>query len=276
MRGRVTRDDRAVERAASTRTRELNIYAQADMVITVTEDDAHALFPHCERGRVRVIPNVHEIARPQTRASSAQLVFVGGFKHFPNVDAVTYLCHEILPLVRQRVPTVHLTIVGSNPPPEVWALREDHVFVTGFVPSTTPYLHSSRVSVAPLRFGAGMKGKIGEAMAHGVPVVTTTVGAQGMRLQHGINVLIADKPASFAAAVVDLLTDDILHDRITRNALDHLARHFTPIQAGAALTAAFGDLDALPLKRMPLSDKARFLGGWALGRIRAFLGKAEA
>jgi glycosyltransferase involved in cell wall biosynthesis len=98
-------------------------------------------------------------------------------------------------------------------------LENENIKITGFVPKTSTYLHQSHVSVAPLRYGAGMKGKIGEAMAHGVPVVTTSIGAQGMGLTDRENILIADSPQSFAAAVLELLNDSCMYKKIRKNAI---------------------------------------------------------
>jgi glycosyltransferase involved in cell wall biosynthesis len=195
------------------------------------------------------------------------LIFVGGFRHRPNVDAMLFFCREVLPTILKTVPDARLSIVGSNPPPEIVSLSTDRVLVTGFVPSTTPHLHASRVSVAPLRFGAGMKGKIGEAMAHGVPVVTTTVGAQGMGLQHGMNALIADGPLAFADAVVQVLGDGQLHGRLRRNGAEHVARHFAPAHVASRLSALLADLEHLPVRRLSFSEKARFLAAWGHARI---------
>lgn len=272
MRGRVTGDRDLLAEAARTKRRELAVYARADVVVTVTDEDARLVLDESSGVTVRVIPNIHEIVPPETPANGARLIFVGGFRHYPNVDAVLYFCQEILPLVRERLPEAHVTIVGSNPPPEILALREKHVEVTGFVPSTTPYLHASRVSIAPLRFGAGMKGKVGEAMAHGLPVVTTTVGAQGMGLQHGVNVLIADDPANFASAVLELLVNSELHGRISRNAMDYLSRNFTPLHVARRLSRVLEELETLPARRMALSEKVHFIRLWIVAKVRDLAG----
>lgn len=267
MMGRVTGDPEIVRKAVDTKKRELRVYSRADVVITVTEEDARALTGECPEVSVRVVPNIHELVPGEAPAKGSGLIFVGGFNHPPNIDAIVYFCREILPLIQKRVADVRVAIVGSNPPAAVRALCNEAVFVTGFVPSTTPYLHSSRVSIAPLRFGAGMKGKVGEAMAHGVPVVTTTVGAQGMGLQHGVDVLIADEPASFASAVVNLLTDEGLAELIRKNATNHVARHFTPNQVAPRLNGILEELDTIPPRRMSMYEKAHFLGGWASENI---------
>jgi O-antigen biosynthesis protein len=270
MMRRVTGNLAALGNDAENKKRELSVYSQADVVVTVTEDDGRALTDECPTINLQVIPNIHEIVPPIAPAKGAGLIFVGGFYHPPNIDAVLYFCREVLPLVRKRVPDVRVTIVGSNPPPEVLALRDKDVDVTGFVPSTTPYLHASRVSIAPLRFGAGMKGKIGEAMAHGVPVVTTSVGAQGMGLQHGVNVMIADEPESFATAVEKLLSDTGLSGRIKKNAMEHLSRNYSPVQVAHQMNSILEKLDATPARTMSMCAKARFLGRWGLEKFLGF------
>ena len=118
----------------------------------------------------------------QTLATRQDILFVAGFAHPPNVDAATWLVREILPLVRERHPQVHLHLVGSNPAPEVHALACDHVHVTGYVSdeALAGYYGRCRVATAPLRFGGGMKGKVLESMRHGLPMVTTSVGVQGL------------------------------------------------------------------------------------------------
>jgi glycosyltransferase involved in cell wall biosynthesis len=268
MMASVTGDHEVLVKAAETKRRELDVYSLADVVLTVTEDDGRALVRERPQITARVVSNIHEVVPAEKVAAGAGLIFVGGFHHPPNLDAVVYFCKEVLPLVRERVPDVLLTIVGSNPPAEVLALADAGVRVTGFVPSTTPYLHASRVSIAPLRFGAGMKGKVGEAMAHGVPVVTTTVGAQGMELQHGVNVLIGDEPVSFASAVIELINNEGLADRIRRNAADHVSRHFAPLQVARQMNSILEELDTVPVRILSASAKTRFLRGWALNRLR--------
>lgn len=268
MMGRVTGDPDILRKAMDTKERELRVYSQADIVLTVTEEDGRALTAECPEISVRVVPNIHELVPSEQPASGSDLIFVGGFNHPPNVDGIKYFCRDVLPLVRRHRPDVRVAIVGSNPPAEILALRGEGVVVTGFVPSTTPYLHASRVSIAPLRFGAGMKGKVGEAMAHGVPVVTTTVGAQGMGLQHGVNALIADDPASFASAVVALLTDHSYSDRIRTNALNHLDGHFTPGRVAGRLDRILEELDTIPARTMSFYEKAHFLCSWASAKLQ--------
>lgn len=188
---------------------ELAVYRAADTVVTVTDGDAQALRERGLRVPIAVIPNVHPAARsrstPVERRSG--LLFVGNFAHPPNVDAIRWFCAEVWPLVQARIPGVRLSVVGGCAPEEVRALASPSVTITGPVPEMEPYLEAARVSIAPLRFGAGMKGKIGEALAHGLPVVTTPLGAEGMGLVDREQVLIAPDAAAFAAGVVELHAD---------------------------------------------------------------------
>jgi len=210
------RDPAVLARARQLRERELAVYQRADLVLTVTAADREELLRRKLATPVEVVPNVHAPHQGPTPGFDARggMIFVGGFGHPPNVDAMTSFCAEILPRIRERAPGLPLAIVGSNPPEEVRALAGADVAVTGWVPDTGPLLDGARVSVAPLRYGAGMKGKIGEALGRGLPVVTTSVGAEGMGLVDGESALIADGPRAFAEAVVRLHGDRELWERL--------------------------------------------------------------
>ncbi len=224
------RDQKLLQQAEETYRRELDIYRQADSLITVTEDDRQALLKEIPQSRIFVVPNIHDIAKdvPPVDCRSGCL-FIGSFTHPPNKDAVLYFHREVWPQVLQRVPNARWTIVGNNPPPAVMSLAGPAIEVTGYVPATTPYLRSHLVSVAPLRYGAGMKGKIGEALAHGLPVVTTPIGAEGMKLHDGDGgTLVADTPKAFADHVVRLYQDRTLWNHLSEQGRQHIASHFTP------------------------------------------------
>jgi GT2 family glycosyltransferase len=145
-------------------------------------------------------------AAPREARRPGKLLFVGGFSHRPNVDAVLWFVQAILPRVRAAAGDVHLFVVGSNAPPEVLALAAADIVIAGMVPDEQLQAHydSALVSVVPLRWGAGVKGKVVESMQYGVPAVTTSVGAQG--LPDATRVLrIADDAEAFAAHVITLL-----------------------------------------------------------------------
>lgn len=173
------------------------------------------------------IADIPEIA-PGPEAGRSGLLFVAGFGHPPNVDAAVWLVTEVMPLVRAVHPEIHLSLVGSNPCPEVLALASEKVTVTGFVSDAELeqfYLHA-KVAVAPLRFGGGIKGKILEALRHGVPCVTTTIGVQG--LSHAADFMSGiDDPSEFAARVLALINDAREWRRVSTKGLRFMADHFS-------------------------------------------------
>lgn len=191
---------------AENKLREIAVYRKADTVIVVTDDDRRALEALGAIRRQVVIPVVTRTRRRPPLVRGTDLLFVGSFLHPPNADGITWFVKEVLPLVSHEVPSVRLIIVGSGPSEDVRALGGDaNVEFVGYVRDTGTYLDRAAVSVAPLRFGAGMKGKVTEAMAAGLPVVTTSAGAQGLAAEHGRHLLVGDTPTDFAAHVVDLL-----------------------------------------------------------------------
>jgi hypothetical protein len=150
--------------------REIGVYRRADLVLTLTEDDRRAL-RRAVRGTVTaVVPSTYPVARDVPTFAQRiprSLLFVGGFRHSPNADAMLFFCREVLPLVRRSLPDVTVTIVGDAPPREVMALSSAETAVTGWVPHVEPYLASHCISIAPLRFGAGLKGKFMDRFAGG-------------------------------------------------------------------------------------------------------------
>jgi len=229
--GELKGNARLIANAEQTRLRELGVYGQADLVITVTENDRQVLLSENPNLCVAVIPNIHE--SPSLNGNKgfeerSGILFVGNFAHRPNIDAVIYLCEEIFPMIHAEIQDIRLFVVGNNPPPEVRKFHSGNVIVTGYVPDLTSYLTAVRVSVAPLRYGAGMKGKIGEAMAAGVPVVTTSIGAEGMELVNGHNVLVADDPVEFARAVIRLYQDKLLWEKLSLNGQAIIRKLYSP------------------------------------------------
>jgi glycosyltransferase involved in cell wall biosynthesis len=186
---KLTRSFRNLRRARRVRARELAAYRAADMVIVINEEDERILLRDAPGLRTFSIPNVHRVPSPDPTIAPDPftLVFVGSFAHGPNVDAMLWFCGEVLPLIAESVPEVRLKINGSYESQVIRALASLRVEVLGFVPNTTPHLRSSAISIAPLRFGAGMKGKIGEALSLGIPVVSTSVGISGFGLTPGVN-----------------------------------------------------------------------------------------
>jgi len=175
------------------------------------------------------------------------LLFVGNFTHAPNRDAVTVLVREVLPLLRNRS-GVHLTIAGFDPTGWTRRYAGRGVSVLGHVADLEPLLQTARVFVAPLRFGAGAKGKIVQSLAHGLPVVTTPIGAEGLELRDDIDVVVRDLGPRFAQAVATLMSDDARWNEMSQ-AARRSAERFSPSAARDALAAILERVRAVPPAR---------------------------
>ena len=212
-------------RARETRGLELGFVQAADETLVVSAFEVDVLAKEAPAAVVRVVSNVHE-RRPEGPGPETRegMVFVGSFAHPPNADAVQWFLAEVLPLVRAEVPDAVLRVVGKGAPADLVALAdgEPGVELLGWLPSLDDVYATSRVAVAPLRYGAGVKGKVGEAMSHGVPVVGTPVAMEGMYIEHEVSGWIAEDPRALADGVVALLRDDDLWSRISRAGRDHI------------------------------------------------------
>ncbi len=193
-------------------------------VVTVSEEDRMALRAITRLPATAIVPNGVDVEYfrptevPEENKAPA-LVFCGTMDFRPNVDAVIWLCEEILPLIGREVGDVKLYVVGRDPKSSVERLtRYSNVIVTGFVEDVRPYVHRASVYVVPMRFGGGVRFKVVEAMAMGIPVVSTPMGAEGIEVNHGEHLLIAEDPASFARQVTVLLNDKQQAQRLARNA----------------------------------------------------------
>jgi glycosyltransferase involved in cell wall biosynthesis len=176
---------------------------------------------------VRVLSNIHHAeVQSATLDDRRDVLFVGNFAHPPNVDAIVWFVKGILPLVIEQRPGVRLRVVGGGAPPKVHELASASVEILGWVPDLEPVYARTRVTVAPLRYGAGVKGKIGESLSHGVPVVTTHVGAEGMGLVDDNTARVVDTEAGFAEAIVGLLTNDEQWSRISAAGLACVEERF--------------------------------------------------
>ncbi|MGV8961134.1 MAG: glycosyltransferase [Stenotrophomonas sp.] len=235
--------DAALLRSAErTRTRELAVMAQTDVTLLVSAAEREQLEVDAPDVQVELLSNLHEVAgQGQPWEARHDLVFVGGFRHPPNLDAMRWFISEIFPQVRQQLPEVRFHCIGADVPEEIRTLGEHQpgVHIHGYVPDVVPYMEGGRIAVAPLRFGAGVKGKINLSMAHGQPIVATTCAVEGMYLHAGKSVLVADDAAGFAAAIVRLYQDRELWQRLADNGLDNIATHFSLDAARATVARVF-------------------------------------
>ena len=200
----------------------------ADLTLAITPEERAILLSEDSDLKVEVLPNVHEVSSNVPAFEARRdLFFIGGFDHRPNIDAVEFFVTEILPTIQRSLPDVRFHIVGSNMPPEIRALRSDTVDPVGFVPDVRPYFDRSRVFVAPLRQGAGMKGKIGHSLGLGLPVVTSRIGAEGLGLSDGVDAFIADDPDDFSEKVIRLYTDSDLWAEFSRRGQEIIQERFS-------------------------------------------------
>jgi polysaccharide biosynthesis protein PslH len=206
-------------------------------VVAVSEDEAR-YFRVLAPGKVEVVPNgvdCENVPVRTTTPAEPRLLFVGSMDYSANVDAVEYLIDEILPRVRRT--DARIAIVGSNPRPAVRRAAHRSVLAVellGQVPSTAPHFERSRVLLVPLRFGGGTRLKILEALARGVPVLTTAIGCEGLELTHERDVVVADEPEAFAGWIDRLLEDDALCVRLSAEGRRTVAAHYDWRQLGGA------------------------------------------
>lgn len=229
-RGAELAGDRALLRAAErTKARELDVIAQTDATLVVSDVERTLLASDAPAARVDVVSNLHDVhGAGKPYAERRDLVFVGGFRHPPNVDAVRWFIGEVFPLVRARLPEIVFHCIGSDVTEELRGLGQTPgVVMHGHVPDIDPYMDGARVALAPLRYGAGVKGKVNLSMAHGQPVVATACAVEGMHLRDGEDVLVADDAAGFADAIVRLHEDEALWTRLSDAGLRNVQAHFS-------------------------------------------------
>jgi hypothetical protein len=162
---------------------ELDNCKKADKIIVISDLEAKTLKNYYnDESKIITIGNIHQYIKNENAPSfrdRKDLLFIGGFDHKPNVDAIEYLHDEIMPLLWKYQPEISISIIGSNPPESILKLNSDKFKIVGYVKEVAPYFLSSRIFVAPLRYGAGIKGKIGQSIEFGLPLITTSIGAEG-------------------------------------------------------------------------------------------------
>jgi GT2 family glycosyltransferase/SAM-dependent methyltransferase len=203
-------------KAQALRYLELAMIQAADTTFVVTDSERLQVERDVPGADVRVMPNVHDVepyvAPPEGRSG---VLFVGGFAHPPNIDAAVRLVRDVMPAVWRELGDVRVTIAGSQPPPEIEALASPLVDVTGWIEDLQPLLERARLMVAPLRYGAGLKGKVTQSLAVGLPVVTTPIGAEGLQDPDEC-MLVAEDARTLAEHVVRAYCDDELWWRLSR------------------------------------------------------------
>jgi len=253
--------------AAVSQEIELSLCAKSDLVFVVSPVEAELLAPHISQEKIALVSNIHELhSRGPAFAERSGIMFIGGFVHPPNVDAVEFFLDEVWPLIERRVPELKVHIVGSKTPQRIARRTNNRVIIHGFVADLNPLYQQVRLSIAPLRYGAGVKGKVNQSMAHGVPVIATSMATEGMFLTDGVDVLIADQAAAFAEAVIRAYTDSDLWQKLSDGGVNNIERHFSFVAAERrffnALAPYLGD-PAVP-QALPRRPAANYTPGMLL------------
>ncbi len=210
-------DDKLKLQAIANKEREVAVYEKADRLWVVTEEDKQALMKEVPNVPIDIRPVVHQLPEIKNDfGSRAGILFVGNFNHTPNLDAVKFFIDQVLPRVREALPEIIFYIVGNDPKKELMQLSSKDVVVAGYVEDLSEYYNSCRVVVAPLRYGAGLKGKIVESLSYGVPVVTTTVGVEGTGLRDGEDIMVADDPDEMAEKIVEVYSNKEKWERLSK------------------------------------------------------------
>lgn len=223
----LTGDPRTKALAERRRREELGLIAKADATLVVSAVERELLAHEAPGADVRILSNIHRLpGRRNGFADRRDIFFIGSFSHPPNRDAVLWFSREILPIILAQEPEIHFFVIGADPPMEVRDLASPSLRILGHVLDVTPYFDGCRLSVAPLRYGAGVKGKVNQSLAHGLPVVGTSQAVEGMFLVDGRSVLVANEPSQFASAVLRLYRDPELWERLSSNGLAVMEEHF--------------------------------------------------
>lgn len=202
---------------------------QLDYIIAISDKEKEIMAQYADQNKIITVSNIHypkiDISERKSFSESKGIIFIGSI-HEPNIDAVKFLYEKIMPIVWETKPELEVSIIGNVA--EKLDIRQFPKFkFLGFVESIEELFMTSKIMVAPLRFGAGVKGKIGQAFEYFFPVVTTDIGAEGMKLTDHKNVLIANNEKDFADAILTLDSNEELWNTLSRNSVDSL-RAFSP------------------------------------------------
>ncbi len=223
--------------AEEKKQQEYQLIDQADETWVVSSHEQALLGKDWPDKSIEIVPTIVDVPGSNTPfALRRDILFIGSFQHTPNVDAVIFFTTEILPLVVNRLLGVKFYIIGDKAPPAVIALGSENIIITGLQPDVRPYFEGVRLSVAPLRFGAGVKGKINQSMGLGVPVVATSLAIEGMGLSNRQEILVADRPNEFAEALIELYESKELWERISQWGLEKTRRLYSEKAATIVLT----------------------------------------
>lgn len=216
-------DKKRANEVANFKYIETELCKKADKIVVISYMEKDFMTSFVDESKLFTISNVHNLkVEPEEMPAFENrngIFFIGGFLHDPNVDAVEVLYHKIMPLVWRKLPDLKITIIGAETPESILEMNSDKFEVVGFVENIIPYYENCFASVSPLRFGAGVKGKIGQALEYKLPVLTTEIGAEGMFLENGITALISgnDDYQKFADNIIEICKNKELWNTLHQN-----------------------------------------------------------
>ncbi len=235
---KLTRDKILADSAAMRKTQELALARKADTTLVVSPVELDLFKEEAPDVNVNLLSNIHQLYETGNSFKERKdILFIGGFEHPPNTDAMLWFLDAIFPIVQKENPDIRLIIIGGHVPEELKNKANDSIIITGFVGDIKPLFDKIRLSIAPLRYGAGVKGKINSSMSFGVPVVATNIAAEGMKLVHEKDVLIADEPEEFAREIMRLYFDATLWQALSEAGKQNIEEHFSFATAEAQLRA---------------------------------------
>jgi glycosyltransferase involved in cell wall biosynthesis len=228
---------------------ERSLLRQCDAHLAVSAEEAEKLREVCPAARVHVVENGVDTAYFSCAGAAAtsglrnDLVFVGSLDFHANIDGVTYFASQCWPLIRAANPRLRLVIVGARPVAEVRALEKmEGVVVTGTVEDVRPYYAGALAAIVPLRIGGGTRLKILEAMAAGIPVISSRLGAEGLSVTPGNDILLAESPAEFTAAAGELAANSQLWNQLSRRGRELVQARYDWSRIGSVLCDAYTSL----------------------------------
>lgn len=247
--------------AKQTKTVELDLIRKSDVATVVSQAECDLLRESVQPFNVHTLPYTRNIPGARTSYRDREgIVFVGSYLHPPNIDAVLFFAKEVLPLVHTKLPDVVFHIVGADPPEEVRALEGRRVKVMGHVKDLDSLMNSMRASVAPLRFGAGIKGKVGQSLAYGVPVVATPLAAEGMGLTDRKEILLAEEALEMAELLCAVYSSEKLWERLSQQGIEAASTRFGINTGYTNLAKILSELGFQNIPATPPSNDLRLRG----------------
>jgi glycosyltransferase involved in cell wall biosynthesis/GT2 family glycosyltransferase len=249
---RLTGDPEVERKAEETRQQEYELIDQFDETWVVSTTEQRLLQEKWPEKSIQLVSNIVDAPGSKTPfALRRDWLFIGSFQHPPNIDAVLFFLKEIYPLVSKHLHDAKFYIIGDKAPPEIVALATERIVVAGLQRDVRAFFESVKLSVAPLRFGAGVKGKINQSMGFGVPVIATSVAVEGTKLRDREDILVADEPEDFAQALIELYESEELWNRLSENGIRKTRVLYSTEAAREKLEFLFGDEHLRSWEKLP-------------------------